>query len=476
MRVRLAAPALFITLTAVPAFSQAPNPDRKAYFGEQHVHTSWSVDAWLFGNHLTGPDAALKYAQGEAIKHPLGYDIKIEQPLDWMGVTDHSEYVGITKMANTPGSARQQAARGAAADPQGPERSGRRAEGLHAPGLAHQPAAHQGLHEPGGGGLDLEGERPDRRREQQAGQIHRVLLLRIHLPVQLPQPASQRLFPRLRQGGGASHSRPSTPGIPKICGSGWTRSARPATSCWPSRTTPTSPTGWMYPIDVDSFGRPIDAAWAASRDRNERLVEIKQIKGQSETHPLLSPNDEFANYEITSFLIGLPCGVGPHRPHRRQLRAPGAEGRPRRCRTRRATTPTSSASSPVRTRTTAGCPTARTTSSAATASTTARSRRACPGTSSVGVGCAPREPGGPLRHLGRGEHARLALGRDVPQGDLRDERHRASRSASSAAGTTARTSSPPATGSRRPMPAACRWAATCRPARGKAPTFVRLGA
>ena len=45
------------------------------------MHTSWSVDAWLFGNHLTGPGDALKYAQGETIKHPLGYDIKIEQPL-----------------------------------------------------------------------------------------------------------------------------------------------------------------------------------------------------------------------------------------------------------------------------------------------------------------------------------------------------------------------------------------------------------
>src|SRR5690348_5693675 len=51
------------------------NPDRNAYFGEEHIHTSWSVDAWLMGNRLTGPDDAYKYAQGQTIKHPLGYEI-----------------------------------------------------------------------------------------------------------------------------------------------------------------------------------------------------------------------------------------------------------------------------------------------------------------------------------------------------------------------------------------------------------------
>ena len=93
-----------------PAGAQAPaadlqkNPERNAYFGETHIHTSWSVDAWVMGNRLTGPGDALKYAQGQTIKHPLGYDIKIDTPMDFMGVTDHSEYVGVTREANTPGS------------------------------------------------------------------------------------------------------------------------------------------------------------------------------------------------------------------------------------------------------------------------------------------------------------------------------------------------------------------------------------
>ena len=84
--------------------AQQPNPERNAYFGETHLHTSRSVDAWVMGNRITGPADAYRYAQGETIKHPLGYDMKIDTPLDFMGVTDHSEYVGVTKQANIPGS------------------------------------------------------------------------------------------------------------------------------------------------------------------------------------------------------------------------------------------------------------------------------------------------------------------------------------------------------------------------------------
>ena len=82
----------------------APNPDRDCFFGETHVHTSWSFDAYTFGNTLTGPEDAYKYALGQPIKHPAGYEVKITKPLDFMGVTDHAEYAGALTLANDPES------------------------------------------------------------------------------------------------------------------------------------------------------------------------------------------------------------------------------------------------------------------------------------------------------------------------------------------------------------------------------------
>src|SRR5262249_16982227 len=52
---------------------------------------------------------------------------------------------------------------------------------------------------------------------------------------------------------------------------------------------------------VDSRGKPIDQAYAEQRAANEPLVELIQEKGQSETHPVLSPTDEFSNFELMHF-------------------------------------------------------------------------------------------------------------------------------------------------------------------------------
>ena len=53
----------FILVMAMVAVAQEKNPERNAYFGETHVHTSWSFDAFIFGNHVTGPADAYKYAR-----------------------------------------------------------------------------------------------------------------------------------------------------------------------------------------------------------------------------------------------------------------------------------------------------------------------------------------------------------------------------------------------------------------------------
>ena len=67
--------------------------------------------------------------------------------------------------------------------------------------------------------------------------------------------------------------------------------------------------GIMFPLEVDSKNRPIDAAWAQERVNNEPLTEIHQLKGTSETHPPLSPNDEFANYELLTYLLARRNGL-----------------------------------------------------------------------------------------------------------------------------------------------------------------------
>ena len=77
------------------------NADKNAYFGDLHVHTSWSFDAFIY-NVRTDPDDAYAFAKGEAIDHFVLDKIKIERPLDFMAVTDHSEYMGVMKQMIDP--------------------------------------------------------------------------------------------------------------------------------------------------------------------------------------------------------------------------------------------------------------------------------------------------------------------------------------------------------------------------------------
>ena len=81
------------------------NEDRNLYFGDTHVHTKYSFDAFIFGTTAT-PDDAYTFAKGGSIKHPLGFDMQLGDPLDFYAVTDHGFFLGMfEKLADTTHSA-----------------------------------------------------------------------------------------------------------------------------------------------------------------------------------------------------------------------------------------------------------------------------------------------------------------------------------------------------------------------------------
>lgn len=86
------------------------DPLKKAYFGDLHVHTAFSFDAWTYDVRTTPADA-YRFARGEPVNLPpldengVGKTVvQLDRPLDFAAVTDHAEYLGETSLCSTPGS------------------------------------------------------------------------------------------------------------------------------------------------------------------------------------------------------------------------------------------------------------------------------------------------------------------------------------------------------------------------------------
>ncbi len=78
-----------------PGLGSGKNPLKNVYFGEEHLHTVNSPDAFAFGTRNT-PDDAYRFCKGEAIKvATTGDTVKKKTPYDWCAVTDHAVYMGI---------------------------------------------------------------------------------------------------------------------------------------------------------------------------------------------------------------------------------------------------------------------------------------------------------------------------------------------------------------------------------------------
>jgi hypothetical protein len=101
----IAGALLILLLAAVPVATPAAessNPGRRLpYFGDLHLHTGYSVDAFTLSGTTMTPDEAYRYAKGEPVTH-LGRTLQRRRPLDFLAVTDHAENLGLGLAVNDP--------------------------------------------------------------------------------------------------------------------------------------------------------------------------------------------------------------------------------------------------------------------------------------------------------------------------------------------------------------------------------------
>ena len=304
-----------------------PNKDRNPYYGDLHVHTKYSFDAYVFGV-TASPDDAYRYAKGAAVKHPLGYEMQLREPLDFYAVTDHGFYMGmIQAYADTSTDISQNDF----AEPfhnlnrldnltveSAGERSNIFSSVLGATIIKPYPDWHPNLlkayfsrntqgalrsfdydihksawadvarsaneHNDPGNITTFIGYEFTTSTDIEGGNLHRNVIFESSKASIRPWTRIDSINPedlwtwqdRLREKGVDTISMPHNSN---------------------------GSNGQMF--EMESFkGNALDVEYAEKRMRNEPLVEITQVKGTSETHPLLSPDDEWADFEIMDVRVG----------------------------------------------------------------------------------------------------------------------------------------------------------------------------
>ncbi len=273
------------------AATYAAGAERNAYFGDLHIHTQFSLDAFTFGTR-SSPDDAYRYARGEAIKHPVGFDIQLDRPLDFYAVTDHGFYLGMWLAMMDPEHPlhNDPEARRYLDSDQGTLVTGMGHDlttaiqflrdhpdpGASRPAWRETIASAERNYEPGKLTTFIAYEYSSS--DADGGNQHRNVIFRGSKAPDLP-------FTRLD----SPNPEDLWDWLDDLRARGIEALAIPHNS--------NQSRGNKFALQQVS-GEPFDAAYARLRMRNEPLVEMTQIKGTSETHPLLSPNDEWADFEI----------------------------------------------------------------------------------------------------------------------------------------------------------------------------------
>ncbi len=281
------------------------NPTRDAFFGDLHVHTSNSFDAFVFGVRRT-PEDAYRFAMGQPIPHDGGGKVQLSgPPLDFYAVTDHGEYLGVVPAMADPDNPLSQTETAKAAFGEDAAAAGKTFQKIGRSFVTTNPiddiydrqwigstwqktvAAAEQFNRPGEfttfAAYEFTAMKVVDIEQGGAANLHRNVIFKGDAP--------EEIFTTLQSG------------KPQDLWS-WMEGQRAEgrdSLAIPHNSNGSN--GWMFAL-VDDNGNPIAPEVLASRHVNEPLVEITQIKGTSDTRPLFSPDDEWADFEYYPYLIG----------------------------------------------------------------------------------------------------------------------------------------------------------------------------
>ncbi len=281
-------------------------PDRPLW-GDSHLHTSLSMDAGLFGNRLP-PKEAYRFARGEEVISSTGQPVRLSRPLDWLVVADHSDGMGMVGdiAASKPELMKyEQAARwnkgmiagGDEAVKAALDLIGTFSQGKMDPEMfaMYSPGSKvykniwdsivddaEAFNDPGHFTALIGFEWTSLIK---GNNMHRVVIMRDNAD------KAKQVAPYTTQ---APIGSPDPRDLWKYM-TNYEEKTGGQILAIPHNGNLSN--GIMFPLTAQWNGRKLDEAYVTQRDKWEPLYEITQIKGDGETHPFLSPDDEFADYE-----------------------------------------------------------------------------------------------------------------------------------------------------------------------------------
>ena len=282
--------------------SGQPNPLKNVYFGEEHMHTRNSFDAFTIGVNQTWDDA-YNYAKGKEVKlSTTGERMQKRTPYDFVAITDHAEYFGVLKEFSNPDSplADSDFARGIVKGQTDPKAGGPFFKQLLASLFANEPMPEYSTRELRTGMWQSFLDTADKHYEP-----GKFTTLYGYEWTSIPRGANMHRNVFFKDKAADAPFSAFDSVLPKDL---WThleglRKQGIEVFAIPHNSNVSN--GWMF-SENEFLGGPMSAEYARRQAVNEPLFEITQTKGQYDAHPALSPNDEFAGFELFDNLINLP--------------------------------------------------------------------------------------------------------------------------------------------------------------------------